>query len=83
MLTIIKENNAYKYYLNGAFIKESNISIETQSQFTGISLGNVSQNVSNNEHHKGKLDDIAIWDRALTEIEIVELYNETDSDLTN
>ena len=31
----------------------------------------------------GKLDDVGIWNRALTDAEIQALYNETDSDLTN
>lgn len=31
----------------------------------------------------GNIDDIGIWNRALTDAEIQALYNETDSDLTN
>jgi hypothetical protein len=74
MITISKLNNTYAYYINGQTDKISNA---TNNPLTGIcsfyfgssSAGNGSEFIN------GKLDDIGIWNRALTQQEITDLYN--------
>ena len=42
---------------------------------SGISIGESNQANGYWNHTNGKIDDIGIWDRALTEDEILNLYN--------
>ena len=76
------DGNTLKLYLNGSLDFENEITDDfpetpSSSAFIGNSWG------SNNDLFPGRIDDIGIWNRALTETEIQALYNETDSDLTN
>jgi len=76
------DGNTLKLYLNGSLDFENEITDDfpetpSSSAFIGNSWG------SNNDLFPGRIDDIGIWNRALTDAEIQALYNETDSDLTN
>ena len=67
------DGNSVKFYLNNVLIstfQNINISINTNGLFyLGASISGVSQ------FYDGRLDDIGIWDRALTQCEIQDLYN--------
>jgi serine protease inhibitor len=71
---IVKNGNNYLYYLNGNLDKSttanlSPISYLCSMRFGGITLGTTF------EIFKGKLDDFAIYNRALSQLEISQLYN--------
>jgi Concanavalin A-like lectin/glucanases superfamily/Secretion system C-terminal sorting domain len=70
-LTIVKQGNNYSYYVNGQLNKTSISVISALNQMVGISFG---YSMSGSEYLNGKLDDIGIWNRALTQEEITELY---------
>ena len=85
MITVVKSESTYSYYVNGVLDKTTEINLSAQNQFTGMIFG---ENAYGNESFNGILDDIGIWNRALTEQEITNLYNsETlsidDQNLTN
>ena len=71
--TLVKEGNNYYYYINGQLDKTSVSSKSAISQMTGMIFGTSMAN----EPLNGKLDDIAIYNRALTTQEITTLYNST------
>lgn len=73
-LTIVKQGNDYNYYINGQLDKISVATIVSLSQITGIMFGDSTAS----EYLNGKLDDIGIWNRALTQAEITALYNSTN-----
>ena len=71
---IVKNGNNYLYYLNGNLDKSitanlSPISYLCSMRFGGITLGTTF------EIFNGKLDDIAIYNRALSPAEIAQLFN--------
>jgi len=73
---IVKNGNNYLYYLNGNLDKSttanlSPISYLCSMRFGGITLGTTF------EIFNGKLDDIAIYNRALSPSEIAQLYTAT------
>jgi hypothetical protein len=71
-LTFVKSNNVYSVYVNG--ILGSSI---TDNHLMGGSTNNliIGAQLAWPEFMKGKLDDIGIWNRALTACEIQDLYN--------
>jgi hypothetical protein len=65
-------NNIVKFYINGILtdqINANSLPINNGSYLFGASLTGLPQ------FFNGKLDDIGIWDRALTACEIQKLYN--------
>ena len=72
MITVVKSESTYSYYVNGVLDKTTEINLSAQNQFTGMIFG---ENAYGNESFNGILDDIGIWNRALTEQEITNLYN--------
>jgi hypothetical protein len=77
--------NEFKYYLNGILIDTKNLSYEILNNPFDIFIGK--QDCGNQWHFHGNIDDIAIWNRALTPQEITALYtasptnnNETSTD---
>ncbi|MFN5347381.1 MAG: LamG-like jellyroll fold domain-containing protein [Bacteroidota bacterium] len=73
-IIIVKSGNNYSYYVNGNLDRSVNSS-QTAIQYNcGLSIGNIDPNIGS-EPFNGKLDDIAIWNRALTQQEITALYN--------
>lgn len=69
-IVITKVNNLTKIYKNGVFdISSSNLSLQG---INNLCFGARSDNFA---FFNGKLDDIGIWNRALTQQEITNLYN--------
>jgi hypothetical protein len=70
-LIILKQNNTYYLYLNNILtFSANNLNINS---FSDVFLGN--RHLFNFQFYEGKLDDIGIWNRALTACEIADLYN--------
>jgi hypothetical protein len=66
--------NVFKFYVDSILISTTNLSISTNGQTNFIGKSN-DTNVSNSAFFKGKIDDIGIWNRALTQDEITNLYS--------
>jgi hypothetical protein len=79
---IITNNlNVIKTYKNGVLVSQNNITNPSTS-LNGTNLGgmNIGKGVGhyvNERGFDGKIDDIGIWNRALTQTEITDLYNST------
>lgn len=71
MITVVKSETTYSYYVNGFLDKTTEVSQSAENQFTGMIFG---LNAFGNEPFNGILDDIGIWNRALTEQEVADLY---------
>ncbi len=69
-ITIVKSGLSYRYYINGMLDKTSNATVTAISSFTGMRFGSI----GGTENLNGKLDDIGIWNRAITDCEIADLY---------
>ncbi len=74
---LIKNKNVLSYYLNG-IMKKTQIIKTPISPTSFIFLGSSS---SSTFFHNGKLDDIKIYNKALTASEITALYNDNNSGL--
>ena len=75
VLTANRSNNTISFYLDGVInssLVDQNLSIGNVSNPSSLKIG-VERSYGN--HFNGKLDDIGIWNRALTEQEITDLYN--------
>lgn len=70
-LTIVKSNLVYNYYVNGQLDKVSIATLSALNQLTGLRFGSI----GSAEFFNGKLDDFGIWNRAITECEIQEIYH--------
>ncbi len=73
-VTVKKQSTMYSIYVNGTLINSGNL---TNITLTNLSFGNRSQ--LNFQYFDGKLDDIGLWNRALTQEEITGLYNATNT----
>ena len=73
-ITLIKSLNTYTLYIDGLIDNTWVASNSVQSYLYKIYFGSTSSEVLN-----GKLDDIGIWNRALTPTEIQALYNAPNS----
>ena len=69
-VTIKKQGTTYSIYVNGTLIISGNLNNIT---LTNLSFGN--RSTLNFQYFNGKIDDIGIWNRALTQEEITNLYN--------
>lgn len=74
-ITITKNNEVYKLYLNGQLVATTNISGIIDYSNAVLQFGN-KQNINNNIVGERILDDIGIWNRALTPAEVSQLYNQ-------
>ena len=74
---IVREGNNLKYYVNGLLIGNTITPIiHNISNTNDLIIGSVIAPISGIlQSHDGKIDDIGIWNRALTEQEITALYN--------
>jgi hypothetical protein len=79
-LTVVIQNNQAKYYVD-AILVDSILFPTGNIQNTNNVLFGRRQNVSG-KFFKGIIDDIGIWNRALTPCEIEALYNSGNSGLT-
>lgn len=77
VITFSKESNSLKYYLDGILVDSLSIDFEVVSNSQNLIIG--AQHIMSGDGYKsyfnGKLDDIGIWDRALSEQEIKGLFN--------
>ena len=80
LLSFVINNNSTSVYKNGIFIgswnssviSTSNCNLTTYKLYLGVDIWSAS------EYYKFKLDDIGIWNRALTDCEIQNLYTSTN-----
>jgi hypothetical protein len=74
MATMTFDGNYKRVYINGVLIDSTNLAGQTidYTNKTGIFLGYDSQM----DYYNGKLDDIRIYDRAISSSEVSILYNE-------
>jgi hypothetical protein len=79
-ITIKIENNVITFYKNGidmgVNLYGNQFTIPMINQAIGLTIGS---NGDGGEWFNGKLDDIGIWNRALTQEEITNLYNSVNS----
>ena len=69
---LVKMDQVFNLYHDGQLITSSNSCSNNFSNNYPIRIGST---VLNSEFTSGKIDDIGIWNRALTECEIQQLYN--------
>jgi len=74
-ISIVKSNLTYTYFVNGNIDKISISTIAAINEMVGMRFGSSSA-YGGSEYFIGKLDDIAIWNRALTTAEIQQLYTQ-------
>jgi uncharacterized protein (TIGR02145 family) len=77
---IIRNSNSLKYFFNGSLIQEINTPIiHNISNSNNLIIGSIIAPISGVlQSHEGIIDDIGIWNRALTQQEITELYTSSD-----
>jgi hypothetical protein len=73
-LVFIYDNGITKAYKNGVLINEGFTSTIIGSSTQPLRFGKPSWAAPNIAEYNGKLDDIGIWNRALTQDEIISLY---------
>ena len=82
-ITAFFDKGKLKLYLNGNLIAEKTSSIKQittkEYSYDGIHIGNIVYNTYNDGWFVGKMDDLRIYNRALNEAEIAELYKMKDS----
>jgi len=80
---LVKESNYYKLYIDNNLQGSYNAGTNSPDVQSSIFFGNLSPGYGN-EGFFGSLDDIAIWNRALSQQEITALYNASNcaSDLS-
>ena len=72
------DNGIWKLYLNGAMIQSSTSTIAFNNDInTLLTIGNS----GNFEPFNGRLDDVRIYNRALTECEVQQLFSETSGSI--
>ena len=80
VLTYNLETGEQKLYVNGV-----NVDSKTESMNTYYTTNNIAKRIGsygfNNHYFNGVLDDASIWNRALTEQEIQNLYNSSTVDI--
>ena len=69
---LVKDSSFYKIYMNGILVSSVLDNHQMSGSNNNILFG---AHLAWNMYFKGKLDDIGIWNRALTDLEISDLYN--------
>ena len=77
-ITLVKSLNTYSLYINGVIDQTWVANSSVQSYLYKLYFGG-GDPLNTNEVLNGKLDDIGIWNRALTQEEITGLYNSANS----
>lgn len=73
----VRESNTIKLYINGSFDNStSTATIQNINNNATASIGAFNNGTSWNSFFNGKIDDIRIFNRALSPSEITQLYNE-------
>ena len=77
-IIITRNNSSLSTFKNGNLISQSivaNVPVHSTSTMATTKIGVNWPSLPNTEFFSGKIDDIGIWDRALTTCEILDLYN--------
>jgi hypothetical protein len=74
---IVKNGLNWKFYQNGVLIHNYNAPSNPASTISQLVFGHCDPSVCSNTFN-GKIDDIGIWNRALTDCEIQNLYTSTN-----
>jgi hypothetical protein len=78
-LVMTKTSTTVKLYINGSFVEQGSIGSGQNVTSTKISIGGSGNfQHANGECLKGKIDDVKIYDRVLTDSEILQLYHESE-----
>lgn len=85
-ITFVKSGTVWSFYLNGNLVYtytdiRSNLSGMVQLYFGAISISSGLN--PPNEEFKGKIDDIGLWNRALSSTEVSQLYTAQSVNPTN
>jgi hypothetical protein len=76
--------DSLKYYLNGALVSTIiNTGFQIIANNFDLNIGAQKQDLSYVKLFNGKLDDIGIWNRALTQSEITALYTSTSTGIND
>ena len=75
-LVAVKDNSSLKLYSNGVLIQDTDISNFESVNNTSFPFVVGGSGWSNLHYFMGKIDDIGVWNRALTQQEISQLYNQ-------
>ena len=71
----VKDGNTWRWYLNGELRGETSFNTNTSSQLCSLWFGAISGgNFPPNEELLGSMDDIGIWNKPLSESEVLALY---------
>ena len=71
----VKNGNTWRWYLNGELRGETSFNTNTSSQLCSLWFGAISGgNFPPNEELLGSMDDIGIWNKPLSESEVLALY---------
>ncbi len=76
MATIVRNSDSTRHYINGEIVSSSILGFGSSGSSSGTRLG---ASVSGYVPFTGTIDDLAIWNRALTQQEITDLYNSCKS----
>ena len=76
-MTFTKDSSTHKYYLNGELITTNTISSTFPSTTTDMRIG--TWNHSTGREFKGSLSNIGMYNRALTDTEVLQNYNAVKS----
>ena len=68
-------NGDWKWYQNGILTNNGNFT-NIQNDFNYFQIGGCNNQSLGNTYWNGKLDDIGIWNRSLTQSEVTALYNQ-------
>lgn len=81
MLSVTRSASSVKFYLNGNLVSTETPTNNstTWSNFFGFRLGG---RIDNTKYWVGKIDDLGIWNRPLTEQEIADLYTGCTNPIT-
>jgi len=66
-----------KIYVNGVLKNSANVTGSIQTNNYGLGIAYNNEKFQENRYWNGLIDDVAIWNRALTQTEITALYNDT------
>ena len=72
-LVLVTENLETQFFLNGELVSTGTVEDLGCSNSNVLHIGN--RPGSSNRFFKGKIDDFAIWNRALNEVEVAELFS--------
>ena len=75
MLTITDDGTTRKYYKNGVYISQYTNTIVNSGTKQALSLGRWGTYTPSDSHFNGSIDDVRIYNRALSQAEITLLYN--------